>query len=381
MRILITDASQRIALSLIQAYGRMGHSIYAAEMKHVQKPVGFSSRYVRKRIFLDSDRSPDDLLSVAQKVDVLVPVSINSLFTVAENREAFDAVTHVVLPPIKVLDEINNTASLVEKCQQVGIAAPKTKRVNTISEGLAAALDIGLPVVIKIASDRSTYFAPQERYRIVKNSLTLQSALKEILDLTGDAIVQEYVSGIGAGYHAVCSGGRVLLRCGHLRIREFPPSGGPSTCCVSFFHSAMAEAAEKLIAKFKYSGVLMVEFKYQQDKNRFVVMEVNPRFWGTVRIASYSGVDFPKAYLNLALGLTVKKQLMYRTGVKMRFLPLDLKTAWNGIRKGDWRLALSVFRDLFDFSIQPGLVSKNDLIPAFHLLVKPLMSKFCNEKL
>ena len=36
----------------------------------------------------------------------------------------------------------------------------------------------------------------------------------------------------------------------------------------------------------------MVEFKHQQSPDRLVLMEINPKFWGSVELALEAGVDF-----------------------------------------------------------------------------------------
>jgi hypothetical protein len=49
----------------------------------------------------------------------------------------------------------------------------------------------------------------------------------------------------------------------------------------------------------------MVEFKYVPEVDDFVLIEVNPKFWGSVLLPIISGVNFPVDYVRLALGENV----------------------------------------------------------------------------
>jgi predicted ATP-grasp superfamily ATP-dependent carboligase len=43
----------------------------------------------------------------------------------------------------------------------------------------------------------------------------------------------------------------------------------------------------------RWSGVAMVEFKYDPATGEAWLMEINGRFWGSMQLAVTSGVDFP----------------------------------------------------------------------------------------
>ena len=56
----------------------------------------------------------------------------------------------------------------------------------------------------------------------------------------------------------------------HRRVREYPITGGPSTCCESFYDAALIDRAYRLLHSFGFTGMAMVEFKGD------CVLEVNP---------------------------------------------------------------------------------------------------------
>ena len=42
-----------------------------------------------------------------------------------------------------------------------------------------------------------------------------------------------------------------------------------------------------------YTGVAMLEFRKNFDKNESVLIEINGRFWGSLPLAVAAGADFP----------------------------------------------------------------------------------------
>jgi predicted ATP-grasp superfamily ATP-dependent carboligase len=63
----------------------------------------------------------------------------------------------------------------------------------------------------------------------------------------------------------------------------------------------------------------MVECKYDPRSDRYYVMEINPRFWGSLQLAIDAGVDFPALLVECALGGTPTPVTAYRVGVRSRW--------------------------------------------------------------
>jgi predicted ATP-grasp superfamily ATP-dependent carboligase len=70
----------------------------------------------------------------------------------------------------------------------------------------------------------------------------------------------------------------------------------------------------------KWRGVAMVEFRIDPRDNTPKLMEVNPRFWGSLHLSILSGVDFPHMLYKLEKEGDVSPVMDYRAGVKCRWL-------------------------------------------------------------
>jgi predicted ATP-grasp superfamily ATP-dependent carboligase len=137
-------------------------------------------------------------------------------------------------------------------------------------------------------------------------------------------------------------------------------TGGPSTICVSVVDDRLTGYAASLIRELEWSGVAMVEFKKDDD---YRLMEVNPRFWGSLPLATRAGLNFPDLLCRRAMGEDIGPAPRTFAGVKLRFLPLDAAAALSAWRVPErrWSYPFGFLRDLFDPSVSDGIVDPTDL--------------------
>ena len=72
-------------------------------------------------------------------------------------------------------------------------------------------------------------------------------------------------------------------------------------------------------------GVAMVEFRVDSRDNVPKLMEVNPRFWGSLQLSILSGVDFPYLLYKMLTEGDVEPRMNYKENVECRWmLPGDI---------------------------------------------------------
>ncbi len=104
------------------------------------------------------------------------------------------------------------------------------------------------------------------------------------------------------------------------RLREYPVGGGPSTLRESVRDETLCRTTERLLSALGWTGVAMAEFKVDPRDGRPKLLEVNPRFWGSLHHAILSGVDFPHLLCRMAIDGDVPPLGEYRVGVRSRSL-------------------------------------------------------------
>jgi predicted ATP-grasp superfamily ATP-dependent carboligase len=111
----------------------------------------------------------------------------------------------------------------------------------------------------------------------------------------------------------------------HRRLGEHDVAQG-----VRFAHGAtgarsvdepeLEAAGTAILQALCWDGIAMVEFKRSSHDGRFYLIEVNPRFVGSLELAVAAGVDLPWLYAQLAAGRPVVGPNRYRVGLRYRWL-------------------------------------------------------------
>ncbi len=153
-----------------------------------------------------------------------------------------------------------------------------------------------------------------------------REAIEERLWL-GHVLVEECIEGPGWGMEVLASDGEILLSQQHERLHEPQRSGGSSYRRTVPRHPAFLDAVTRLVSDLRYTGVAMFEFKGDPD-GRWVLIEINGRFWGSLPLSLAAGIDFPYGLWQLLVDGRNQVSNQYRTDIYARNLKRDMKWAW-----------------------------------------------------
>jgi predicted ATP-grasp superfamily ATP-dependent carboligase len=85
----------------------------------------------------------------------------------------------------------------------------------------------------------------------------------------------------------------------------------------------MKTYSETLLKALDWHGIAEVEYRLDSRDNMPKLMEINPRFWGSLCVAIKAGVDFPYMLYRMSMDGDTKSTFSYKTGVKGRYLEQD----------------------------------------------------------
>jgi len=321
--VLITDGDQRVALEIVRSLGMSGLRVLVSELeKNNTKPLSFASKYCSGFEQVSSYHS-DEFIELCDLCKVIIPVSTNTIIQCMD-KAVKKYPDRFLLPSMRLFREINDKFLLAEKAENIGLRYPKSLLLSNRDDYKTAAKTIGFPLVLKLCNDEGLFLSPVHRYRIVHSNLELDSAWKDLNIYNKDLLMQEHISGTGFGFSAVydkaheCS-----VSFQHKRLREYPITGGPSTYCQSVKLDKIEETGRKLLDEIEWVGPAMVEFKYDVDKDLLVLIEINPRYWGSLPLARTSGLNIPSVHFNLLIGEKVDCPIKYRMNIKLKFFVTD----------------------------------------------------------
>ncbi len=232
----------------------------------------------------------------------------------------------VVLPfaDLEALAKLRDKRKLSAVAASVGLTTPKTLMEATASE--IAANPPPLPVAIKQVLPEGSL---NKRTRIVTNRAELD-ALLAVVPPEEPLLVQEKAEGPLIGLALVLdTHGQLVARFQQFARRLWPVDAGGSTLAVSMAPDEdLVKRCTRMLAACGFSGLAQLQF-LRTDRGPALI-DVNPRFYGSMALASASGLNLASAWHKVIIGESLSSVPDYRAGVHYRWLEGDVTAAFNG---------------------------------------------------
>jgi predicted ATP-grasp superfamily ATP-dependent carboligase len=361
MNILVLDGNQNQAVAATRSLARAGHTVYAGESASWSK-TGWSRASSDSFRYPAPQRQIDAFVAaisdfVQQRPGTLVlPMTEATTLPLSSHRDSLIATgARLVLPDHNDLLRAFNKEETTRLAESLGIPTPKTITVLNHEQAGDVAHSIRYPVVLKPRASeeisRAGGVRTGGRPRYASNPTQFNAAYAEICERSSAVLVQEFVAGEGTGYFALMHHGELRAEFAHRRIRDVYPTGSGSTVRISVEPDPeIRQYSLSILSALRWHGVAMVEYRKRSDSPA-VFMEVNGRFWHSLALACYAGVDFPALLAQMAEHGDVERTAGYRTGVRCRWLLGDarhLVEVWKGPPAGYPDRYPAKLRTLFD---------------------------------
>lgn len=374
---IVTDVHYRMSLALIRDLAQAGVEVITCEQSRCRgsgtsPALGALSRYASRHVWLEGPEALRDLcreIGLARDcLPALLPVGAATLAIIAENRGDFDPLCGLCIPTAEQLDLLNSKPRLAALAAGLGVPLPESMAPG---EDLDQFLDRqGLPCVVKPVCGEKLGLTAAARYAVAATREEAREAWERFSRLAGEPpVVQGYLPGRALGCSVLARSGEVLAAVCHRRIREYPVSGGPSSCCQCVEREDIRTYAARLAAETGLTGLAMFEFK-EDGEGRPRLLECNPRIWGTFPLTRVSGSGIPLLWCALAWNAgnpdnpAPLPALNPPRGRRMIFAASDLMAAAGYARRGSPGRALGALGDFLNPWVRDGLFEWGDMAPA-----------------
>ncbi len=360
-RVLILDGFWNKALAAVRSLGGRGFFVAAGETTRFA-PALFSRYCCRRFVYPSAVGSPEEFLAAIEQelavghYDVLLPMELSTQLLVTKNRERLEHMVRIPYANADLALRVHDKGSLASFAMEQGVDCPATVLPRGPEQAAAMAPELPYPVLVKprhssggrgiVRVDREADFlAGYARVHARYPMPIVQECIPPGGAALGVAVLMNFASQPRASF-------------AYRRLREYPITGGPSTLRESIWNPELQESAERLLSSLGWVGVAMVEFKEHPRDGRPKLLEINPRFWGSLHHAIVCGVDFPFLLYSLAMEGDVARVHGYQVGVKSRSL-LHGDLLHFLANPDRFRLKPA----LHDFSIPDDVLSADDPLP------------------
>jgi len=336
MRVLVTYGRHSKTLSVVRSLGRSGREVVVTDSR--RSPLSAYSRYCSHFALTPSPKDePEEFLSQLAEtvrrfaIDAVIPMDDweCDLLSLSERRVRFGC--RIMMPSQEAYERARNKDKTIQLACELGLRVPKSVLLTEPDAIKQVVAEIGFPLVVKPAKSSGS-----RGFMLAQDEKTMLT-IPELMARFGPIVAQEFIpKGGSIGVSYLMNDGDLRALFSHRRLVEYPESGGPSVVRVSIRHREAEAEGQRLLESMRWHGVAMVEFRIDSRTSKPVLMEINPRFWGSLPLAIASGVDFPSLLCDMYEHGDAQKVLDYATGVKcVNLLPLGAMSILgrNGLRR------------------------------------------------
>lgn len=339
--------AERGALEACRGLHGAGYAVTGVAARRLAP--GHWSRSVERRLRLPDPRVDDArfvgaLAGILRKTghDVLLAGGEGSMLAISARRDLFETVRHG-LPPDDVVERALDKVALLDYAEMCGMPAPSSHVCATTEEALAAGRALGFPVAVK-----------PPRSIVRSGSVMRQQAIV----LAGDDQALDAAAAVSATPFVVqrfereaerlsCAGVRVA---GELRgvavaryLRMWPPRAGAASSAETIVPpTELVTRTERLLEAVGWEGIFELEV-LALPGGRLAVMDLNPRVFGWMALASRAGANLAAIWCDALRGIG-HPRIVARAGVTYRWEDAELLHVLRHLRAGRIRGAAGLLR-------------------------------------
>lgn len=250
-----------------------------------------------------------DVINLEQPDGVIVTLGGQTAINLANPLAEFDV--PIIGTGLQAIDNAEDRKLFEAIMRKTGIPQPKAKAVTNVEDGVAAAAEIGYPVLV-----RPSFVLGGRAMMIVGNEETLRHYLHNAVEVNENSpvLVDKYIMGKETEVDAICDGKDVFIPAIMEHVERTGIHSGDSISVYPSF--SLSEKVKKQIIddtvklglEIGIVGLYNIQFIVDPNDDVYVI-EVNPRSSRTVPFISKStGIPMAKIATMVMLGHSLKDQ-------------------------------------------------------------------------
>ena len=339
MPVIVTNARNRMAYAITKSLGTKHIRVYTSDF--VPRSMSFASKYSSGSFLYPSPFSQQSgfIQTLMEKVklhccNVLIPVG-EETYLIAKHKQKFLQHTNVVVPDYDQILTAHNKDRWGALAAELGIRCPTTFEIEDVRLGRADRLPF--PVLIKPKQGGGGWGIVQ-----VDSPQEMESLLSRD-DHWGRPwerfFIQQKIDGQTHCVAMLFRQGEYRAKVGYRQLRSYPIKCGQATLRISVEHKGAEDSLQRLLEEMKWHGVCQADFIVEKCSGVPYLIDVNPRFWGSLAQSIACGVDFPYLVYKIAARGDVPSQASFSTGVVTRWIGGDLAAFMPSLREAENKLA------------------------------------------
>jgi predicted ATP-grasp superfamily ATP-dependent carboligase len=290
LKVLLTGSSWKIGIAAAYSLTQKGLTVVGTDEHKL--PFNIHSRHLSAHYIhapFSEDKYLEDILAIIKKEnpDVLLP--LGGTKQISLNKNMIEKYVNVLVPDYECYIMAYHKQQTYKICKEAGIAMPHRYSYDEASKVLR---DRKTKLVIKPDFD----IGGATRLSIVSTVKQLDIAIKYIEDIPCKYVIEEYIPGsstMRAVQILFDKKNKVLEYFILKKIRQWPATGGITAYAESTNENNLLEFVMPFFELCRWEGPVEVELIIDERDGRPKLIEVNPRFPGSISFAIQCGINFP----------------------------------------------------------------------------------------
>lgn len=277
----------------------------------------------------------DEMEELVRLLDVgsIMPVAEGYHNALIDHRDRFEPDVHLFSPSRECFDKCTDKDYMQSLCLELGIPVAKGMRMDQLmADGKGDALQ--LPLVFRTRRQNIVGGKAPWKAAYAETKEQLQKVYEQVKDYADNIIVQEYYPGVEDHVQVLMHKGEAFMVGDYIGEHHMPLAGGVTTQRISCHHESLVNDAVKLFKALDYDGLGGAQFHYDPDTDRYIFLEINPRFIGGTPTLIMAGFQTSFLFWQSHFEPEKMKKTRYRLGLRSRILGGDAN--WMiGMIRGD----------------------------------------------
>lgn len=298
LNVLIPDGHSTWAMAVIHCLSEVeDYNLFVlSNKKHTPARYSKYTGYF-KYVERGSDSEWEDIVANeirSNSIDIIIPIAEHEILFLIQNGSTFsDSVKLIPLPELSSFQTASNKNVLNKFCEKNELPHPKSIFCASNHLDAIKKADIKFPILIKPLHQKGGDGI--QKYK------TSDDFNNDYGNTTSSILIQEFINGYDIDCSVLCLDGSILsytIQRGNLKgHNDFAPQLGFDL----YENPELFAVVKKAMAKLNWSGIAHLDLRYDELTNQYCIIEINPRFWGSIGASLNSGVNFPHLAIQLAL--------------------------------------------------------------------------------
>ena len=319
--VLITNYSYKNALAAVRDIGSKGINVHTCGPPTRNKVASLSKYSSGYSLYTSPNDSVNRFLIdikrilSTQEYEMIIPIGVDTTIPISYNKEELSEYARIPVADYEILENAHDKYKTIEIARSVGVPVPETSILSLESMEEES---FEYPFVIKArkgaAGSGTRYITSKDDFIQVVREFD-QKKSDDIHDY-GKPMIQEFIPGDLMDVCVLFNRGRPRAALAQRRVITYPPSGGVGIVNETVEDPELIELTLRLLKRMNWHGVAQVEFK--KDGNGVPrLMEINPKFWGTLELSIAAGLNFPYMLYRMTMDGDIEPNFSYERNLQI----------------------------------------------------------------